>query len=118
MADIGGDTYEKLGIIGTLVVIGGAMVRWLLGDRKSIEKKLSEAEGRERAISEKRSSDLMKASEMLAESSNIIRDSLAENTRSVEKNSEEIQNLQREFEILQKQLFELRKVSECSSTAS
>jgi len=115
MADIGGDTYEKLGIIGTLIVIGGAMVRWLLGDRKSIEKKLMEAENRERETSQKRSSDLLKASEMLAESSSIIKDSLAENTRSIDKNSEELKGLQREFEILQTQLIELAKVSQCST---
>jgi len=115
MADIGGDTYEKLGIIGTLVVSGGAMVRWLLGDRKSIEQKLADAETRERETSQKRSSDLLKASEMLAESSSIIKDSLAENTRSIDKNSEELQGLQREFEILQTQLHELARVSQCST---
>ena len=115
MADLGSDTYEKLGIIGTLVVIGGAMVRWLLGDRKSIEKKLAEAEGRERETSQKRSSDLLKASEMLAESSSIIRDSLAENTRSIQENSKELEGLQREFEILQTQLTELARVSKCST---
>tara|TARA_R110001592_G_scaffold8912_3_gene48089 strand:+ start:2002 stop:2355 length:354 start_codon:yes stop_codon:yes gene_type:complete len=115
MADIGSDTYEKLGIIGTLVVIGGAMVRWLLGDRKSIEKKLADAESRERETSQKRSSDLLKASEMLADSSSIIKESLAENTRSIHKNSEELKGLQREFEILQTQLNELARVTSCST---
>ena len=117
MADIPGDTYEKLGIIGTLVVIGGAVVRWLLGDRKSIENKLLKSEERERLTSEKRTADLTMATEMLRDSSALIKESLAEVTLATDKSTEELQRFQKELEILQNQVNELTRVYKCSTSS-
>jgi hypothetical protein len=82
---------EKLGTIGLLVVFGGAVIRWLLVDRKEIAQKLQHAEEREREVIEKRADDQIQSSALFAQSQKLVSDELQENTRAIEKLQEKVE---------------------------
>jgi len=122
VSDLSSDTYEKIGIIGTLVVFGSAIIRWLLSERKEVLKKLKESEERERSTSEKRAADLKQASELLSESgkfieqsNELVRIALADNTRTLQDNIKALERLERETESLKDKLNEFSRLKVCSS---
>ena len=83
MADMG-DTYEKLGIIGTLVALGGAAIRFLLNERKEMVKHIRDNQQCERDFRDSRTAELLQTAELLAQSSEVVRDALAEHTQAIE----------------------------------
>ena len=72
------DTYEKLGIIGTLVALGGAAIRFLLNERKDMIAHIRENQKCERAFRDSRTKELLHTAELMAESSSVVRDALDE----------------------------------------
>lgn len=76
--------WEKLGIIGTLVLSGGSIVKWLLSERKELIASLIACQDRERQLRDKRADELLAQAKVLADSSEVVRDALADVTRSME----------------------------------
>ena len=78
------DSYEKLGIIGTLVALGGAVIRFLLNERKEMAKNIEESQKREREFRDSRTEELLKTAEMMSQSDEVIKEALSELTRALE----------------------------------
>jgi len=115
VSDLAYDAYEKLGIIGTLVAMGGTVIRWLVA-------RLKESEKRERDLSEKRSSDMRKFATMVTDQTNLLgaafkelEESMRDNTRSqeysVERITRSLDALGKECDTLKNQVLELEKAS-------
>lgn len=76
--DLSADSIEKLGIVGTLVALGGGIVRFLLGERKGLIADLVTANERDRELRDKRTDELLEQAKMMAVANTVIRDALQE----------------------------------------
>lgn len=79
-----GDTYEKLGIIGTLVALGGAAIRFLLNERKEMVQHIRDNQKCERAFRDSRTAELLQTAELMAQSSEVVKDALSELSQAIE----------------------------------